>query len=982
MLCAGTLPSTFSGAFLVMHIAYPIDPIIITSDTQEFNGEMVFTSESYYHDWAVGTNWHVTVDTTPFFTMGQYKGEIVRVTEVNGHRRRVSTHYSHNSTIACTMLGQTIAPNAPIQSELNQTYPVDVLLQAPHALGALVGSTLYTLCPLTHNAPTGLLVYGGAFNVTVKTDTLSGVPIARLSYVTIETTLSFSQDMRPVITSLPRPTSNKLRFRANDTRVMETYTANHTVEMGAWYFNSTLSLFPFHAGPNMYGLLDSPICPPPVFVGRDHDGNLTHECDEALIDPSSHDVWCVSNDTLYYDTSVIQRCGHSHLVMVDTCSIGWICIEPYFVRVYSLFGDDTPSIVTSWTYTGTYRDTWWIFVNGGDCETTWFIFGVLDDVLVLYKNGVAATYISSVEAIDMSQRSSAFDLVTGACDATCTITVSTVETLTNSFDDFTTVYDSYAVPIYSFDNTRIIYRGYPSVFDWNPSISLGHTEGGVVFLIRNNRVYRGYLDDIINEWNPPYTAVVESIRVYGQYIALSGNGTTRIHDAGSIVLSNTNTTPLCYGGTRTISKTSVYEIGGSSVYAKQYTSDQTTLLVGLSLNQSTNKVVMLWKNGLYYGGIVYCDATNASTVTRLHIPYMNDWCVAEDEYINPYVPSTELASCASTETSECVDIDVPNTDNQASWNAQFCEDYYQWDTHRVCNVSYHVLSEDKPIAVVMMYLHARRFVYIGCGDLSQNTYTHTPLDTTPHIAFIGNIRTPVQPKEAMSYVMTTPPTVAITNCSMYQYQATPPTATTNRVCHIVTQCLSTEHISAPATTTTDNQCRPKVYTCIEGKYLNLSANEDGASSDQCLDCPEGTTTYNTACLNGSCPNYHTSTACTSEPFTCDSNQYLTSTSPKQCLNCTSCASTLVECTPSTDRICTLVSPSVNTCPAQTYRVAGVDAYGECLPCHVCRLVQSECTPTTDRECESLSREKYYMETSLYCLLAHAAWVVYARWYAQ
>lgn len=982
MNCTATLPA-FSGAFLVLHIAYPIDPIIITSDTEEYDGFMSFTSESYTHQWAIGTNWHVTVDERHLYTGGTYNGVVVRVTEVNGHRRRVSSHFSYSSVVACSILGQTIAPNAPIQSKLNQTYPVDVLLQGPHALGALVGSTLYTLCPLSHHAPTGLIVYGGAFNVTVQTDIISGVPVARLDSITIETTLVFDQDIRPVITSIPRSASTKTRFSGNDTRVMEAYVANNTVEIGAWYFNSSLSLFPFHAGPNRYGMLDSTVCPPPVYTRQTNAGNLTHPCDEAVIDPDTNKIWCVYNDTLYYDTAIVRRCSKSHLLPVDACAVGWVCIEDFSVRVYRVEESLSFTLVTAWTYTGAYRDTWWIFVNGEDCDTSWFIFGILDNKLMLYMyNTTAIEYISSVKAIDMSRRTSAFDLVTSACDTTCTVSVLTTTTLTTTLGDFTTLYDAYPTPINSFDNARIVYRGYPSTFDWNPSVVLGHTEGGVVFVIQNNKVYRGYIDAIINAWNPPYAAVVDSIRVYGQYVVLSGNETTRIHDVGSIIVSNTNTTPLCHGGERTISKNSVYEIAGSSVYAKQYTSDRHQTLVGLSVNQSSGAVVVVWEDGLYDSGIVYCDTTNASSITSLHIPYMTDWCITPDDYTNPYVPSTGLAPCQSTQNEACAAIDVPNTDNQAAWNTQFCEDSFVWDTRHVCNASFYVLAEDRPIAVLMMYLHARRFAFVQCYETSDNTYAPTAPPTTAAIAFIGNVRTPVIPAPRVDYIVTVPPTVTITNCTLYQYEAVPPTATTNRVCLMTTQCLSTEHATALATPTTDTQCRPKVYTCIEGQYLNLSANEDAASSDQCLPCPEGTTTYNTACLNGSCPNYHTSIACTSEALTCATGQYITSTSPKKCLNCTTCASTLVQCTPSTDRICTTVSPSVNTCPVGTYRVDGVDAYGECLPCHVCRLVQSECTPTTDRMCENLSREKYYMETSLYVLLAHTFWVVYTRWYAS
>lgn len=952
MNCTNAALPAYASVFLAIHITFPNEPLMVTVDADAHSAPLVFNSSNANLVYGVGNHWRVSVTRESMYANGTLLGYRVRVHESNGYRTRESIHYAASADDACRVLGYSTAPNAPLQTTLAQTYPVDVLLQGPIALGAVLDNRLYKLCPILHDAPNGVVTYGGAFNVSVTTSVVSGNPVSRLSSITQGPhTVTYTEDNRPIVTYYPRPPRTTPRM---DNSELAAHLATIDARMGAWMFNLTLTLYPVFGTKGRYGMLDNTMCGSPIYNG-DTTSDLGHTIDQAV---GNIVIWSSSGKSIYYQSTKIGECESPHLTYSYCPAL--ICVEEHRVLVYKLTTTMVP--YTNWTYDGNYSDDWWVFVNDGDCDTAWFIFGVLDNDLMLYQDGQdPVTYLSSVDVVWMNRRNNV-ELVSGVCTTVCTVNILSQDTLNTNIGAFTTLYSDVPVPVSRLRGALIAYTaadGDPDLND-NPAFEYNKGSGGVLVIVSEGQVHRGYIDDTYNIWSPPYSANIERIFVYLQYIALSGP-ITYWHDAGSVVIPNTTSVSLCEGGVETYTRQVGYEIGGSHVYSSQYTNHKGKL-VGFTYNATSGRYARVWADGTYSPGIAY-GTGNSSSLTRLHIMYGTLWDVSPDTYVNPYIPST-VQPCTATEDADCALIDVPIIDDQAAWNvSSFCKSPYAWSTERLCSLSY---PNNRPLAILILYMNAVPWMDSNCTDLSTSAYVR--YDSPPITkANFGGVFVPVNRSTRQIYTAPPPPVLPLTTCPATSYQTKAPTTTTDRVCKPITQCASTEHITLHATATSDHVCRAKVLACVEGQYLNASANNDNATTDRCLDCPPGTTTYHPSCSGGPCPAYHTNTSCSSEPYECPTNQYLTAGAghpSKLCKPCTSCASVQVECTTTTDRVCSTPSTGINTCPVNTYRNDGVGPEGECQPCKLCALTRSECTPTVDRICYPFSREKYYADVGL------------------
>jgi hypothetical protein len=154
----------------------------------------------------------------------------------------------------------------------------------------------------------------------------------------------------------------------------------------------------------------------------------------------------------------------------------------------------------------------------------------------------------------------------------------------------------------------------------------------------------------------------------------------------------------------------------------------------------------------------------------------------------------------------------------------------------------------------------------------------------------------------------------IATCSTYEYEAAPPTLTTDRVCSAYTRCGGYYHVSVGITPTSDVQCRHTKVLCLPGEYVNTSANLDAdpgevVNGDQCPSCAHGSTTT-------SVYTHHNLTACTN--VTCGPHRYMTPESA--CRACTTCTHVSAPCTATSNTECLLrVETADPPCPGNTYR---------------------------------------------------------------
>jgi hypothetical protein len=549
----------------------------------------------------------------------------------------------------------------------------------------------------------------------------------------------------------------------------------------------------------------------------------------------------------------------------------------------------------------------------------------------------------------MALTDSRSSVINGTCVAgVCSVTVRTGMSVASLAEEFTVV-----VPVYSLRGARMAFI---ADFAENESPTFNVEAGAVVlFVAVGGEVHRLYVGSV-TVWNPPYAAVVDTLLVYGQYIALSGNGTTRLHDAGTKVRSSTTALDLCDGGTVSVPAT-VYEIGGSSTYAAQYTG-RAELLVGLTYNTGSGRVELVWSDGSWTEGIQQCaDLSGQATVRYLHALYGATWCSAMQSDASPYLFGSSDA-CKMGEDGTCAEVDLPAFDGATMWTgSSFCRVGTPWE-NKVCGGVHRTLSSNQPIAVLLMYTGTRMRATPDCSTYSESKYLSIPPRTRGTPVY-GGVRMPVTPSPVPH--PTSLPTVVqpVTGHAM------------------ATRCLASEHVTVAATATTDAVCRPKVWACAEGEYRNASSNDVGATGAQCLPCPDGTTTYHCA----ACDSYHTATACTSEPYTCPSGQYIgtgVGHPSKLCRPCTVCRYELRACTATNNTVCTFGTGLTDTpCPPRTYRndaVAG--PRGICTACSECWLTRVACTRLHDTVCSSFSRDAFYFEVAMTVqamALAGVAW---------
>jgi hypothetical protein len=734
-----------------------------------------------------------------------------------------------------------------------------------------------------------------------------------------------TDDIRPVATSTPRPPGT-FAFAGVGRPAVEVAAYLQTVEgqVGAWVINTTLTVYPVFAGAGALGLLDSELCAPPVYTMPTF-RSLDHGCDRAVSDPASTVLYSALGDAVYYGNTEILQCT-PHLL--ESCGVAVVCVEPYRISVYGL-EDGTVTSRANWTYVGTYGDEWW----GTNCDGSWVVYGTLDGVLTEYPGGAV---LGASDAVGMTLTNSRSSVMNGTCvGGVCSVSVLTGTSVASLAEKFTVV-----VPVYSLRGARM---AFVADFAENPSPTFNLDTGAavVLFVAVGGEVHRLYVGSV-TVWNPPYAAVVDTLLVYGQFIALSGNGTTRLHDAGSMVLSSTTALDLCEGGTVSVPAT-VYEIGGSSTYAAQYTG-RAELLVGLTYNSSSRRVELVWSDGTWTEGIQQCaDLSGQATVRYLHALYGTTWCSAVESDASPYLFGSSDA-CQMGENGACAEIDLPAFDGPTMWTgSSFCRVGTPWE-NKVCAGVHRTLSSNQPIAVLLMYTGTRMRATPDCSTYSESKYLSIPPRTRATPVY-GGVRMPVTPSPVAR--PTSLPTVVqpVAGHAM------------------ATRCLASEHVTVPATATTDAVCRPKVWACPEGEYRNASSNDVGATGPQCLPCPDGTTTCAT------CDSYHTATACTSEPYTCPTGQYLgagVGHPSKLCRPCTVCLYELRACTATNNSVCTFGTGLTDTpCPPRTYRndaVAG--PRGICTPCSECWLTRVACTRVHDSVCSSFSRDAFYFEVAM------------------
>jgi hypothetical protein len=228
----------------------------------------------------------------------------------------------------------------------------------------------------------------------------------------------------------------------------------------------------------------------------------------------------------------------------------------------------------------------------------------------------------------------------------------------------------------------------------------------------------------------------------------------------------------------------------------------------------------------------------------------------------------------------------------------------------------------------------------------------------------------------------------LTQCTVnHTWASTPATSSTDRVCSRISACGGDEHITVGATLSSDTVCRRINYTCPPGQYTNLSARNDaphGGTNDApfCLDCAEGTTTWNPQCEIGPCTPGHTEISCTTinTSYVCDGeDEWLDAPDVvvgwigRFCKKCRTCTVEKTPCTRTSDRRC---DPQRATSFAAGIDVPGEANYGPgcppgtwanpngpfgkpiCTPFTNCLFIKIEGTPTTARVCANLGREQY------------------------
>ena len=254
-----------------------------------------------------------------------------------------------------------------------------------------------------------------------------------------------------------------------------------------------------------------------------------------------------------------------------------------------------------------------------------------------------------------------------------------------------------------------------------------------------------------------------------------------------------------------------------------------------------------------------------------------------------------------------------------------------------------------------------------------------------------------------------------------EYESAPPTYTTDRTCSPVLLALSSRHhVTVGSTATTDNIFRAIVTHCVDGKYLNTSANANANAGEtidgeQCPDCPAGTTAYNPNCANAAasslhtpnlfdpadCPSfhlYHTQPSCGAVPddYPCGTGLYYNATASKghpsrNCFACKECQATYVQtqCTSTTNTVCGSgvgssalgSTASLQQCPFNEFRDdSNSGALGICRPCAVCpeSLVMEACTTNHDTICGTYSTKSYVVEVVFLTLFIFAVWMTVFR----
>lgn len=234
------------------------------------------------------------------------------------------------------------------------------------------------------------------------------------------------------------------------------------------------------------------------------------------------------------------------------------------------------------------------------------------------------------------------------------------------------------------------------------------------------------------------------------------------------------------------------------------------------------------------------------------------------------------------------------------------------------------------------------------------------------------------------------------------YETTPKTTTTDRVCTPISSCKSTQHVTIGTTTTSDVVCRNLIQTCLPGQFLNTSSQVDAqpgetVTTEQCPVCTTGTT-WNPACENGRehCNPHHTETTCTeiNVTWTCPDTYYLSEPNLSAivghpimfCVPCGSCTIEKTPCTATSNTVCShstlgAAAPDVplECPPGQFPDYATVTGVPTCQPWRECAFLKIEGTPTSNRVCATIGSEQYVYEVIYVVFIGLVAMVAARVW---
>ena len=176
----------------------------------------------------------------------------------------------------------------------------------------------------------------------------------------------------------------------------------------------------------------------------------------------------------------------------------------------------------------------------------------------------------------------------------------------------------------------------------------------------------------------------------------------------------------------------------------------------------------------------------------------------------------------------------------------------------------------------------------------------------------------------------------LTQCTAQQYQSTAPTATSNRVCTPDTVCGNTQYQSAAPTATSDRSCAP-ISTCTSSQYE--TAAPTATSDRQC----------------------HALTVC--DPSFQYESKAATSTTDRTCKNLTQCSSSQ----------CESVAPTATTdrqCSAASLVISSPDGQGALTP-----IPPPPATPQILVAQQGQSQPSLALTATMCGALVNAAWTV-------